>query len=164
MSAEGVFNGTVDVVTGMSPEDHKQTVLTAECQAVIDTLAELTPPLSGLPAAPSRTELRRLHPQVLTIPPRTQRGAPIRDMRVLSAAGARGNLDHMPVPRPAFVHSYLCEAGPMTAAKVRAQPAGVAEYLEIPRPPRLLLTPGWSLGESVACRWRPMPSPPGWVN
>jgi hypothetical protein len=69
MSAEGVFNGTVDVVAGMSPEDHKQTVLTDESiDHALDELAEFTPPLSGLPAAPSRTELRRLHPQVLTIP------------------------------------------------------------------------------------------------
>jgi hypothetical protein len=74
MSAEDVFNGTVDVVTGMSPEDHKQTVLTDESiDHALNELAELTPPLSGLPAAPSRTELRRLHPQVLTIPRRARR-------------------------------------------------------------------------------------------
>jgi len=37
----------------------------------------------------------------------------------------------------------------MTAATVRARPAGIAEDLEVPRPLRLLLTAGWSLGESV---------------
>ena len=37
----------------------------------------------------------------------------------------------------------------MTAANVRARPASVAGGLEVPRPLRLLLTAGWSLGESV---------------
>src|ERR1700722_242881 len=37
----------------------------------------------------------------------------------------------------------------MTAAKVGARPARVAGNLEVPRPLRLLLTAGWSLGESV---------------
>jgi len=43
--AAGVFNGTVGVVTGMSPEDHKLTVLTDEDESVdygFDELDELT--------------------------------------------------------------------------------------------------------------------------
>jgi exodeoxyribonuclease V alpha subunit len=42
--ATGVFNGTVGVVTGMSPEDHKMTVLTDEDESVdyaFDELDEL---------------------------------------------------------------------------------------------------------------------------
>jgi hypothetical protein len=52
-------------------------------------------------------------------------------------------------PETASLHSYLREAGLMTAATVRTQPSGVADGLEVPRPLRLLLTVGWSLGESV---------------
>jgi hypothetical protein len=37
----------------------------------------------------------------------------------------------------------------MTVAKVRARPASKPGDLEVPRPLRLLLTAGWSLGESV---------------
>jgi hypothetical protein len=100
MSAEDVFNGTVDVVTGMSPEDHKQTVLTHESiDHALDELAELTPPLSGLPAAPSRTELRRLHPQVLTIPQ-------IKTTR---------QVDHTPVSTK-YLKSVVLTAGPLIAA------------------------------------------------
>jgi exodeoxyribonuclease V alpha subunit len=43
--AAGVFNGTVGVVTGMSPEDHKLTVLTDEDESIdygFDELDELT--------------------------------------------------------------------------------------------------------------------------
>jgi hypothetical protein len=37
----------------------------------------------------------------------------------------------------------------MTAARVRARPASAAGDLEVPRPLRLFLTAGWSLGESA---------------
>ncbi len=37
----------------------------------------------------------------------------------------------------------------MSAVKVRARPTSMAGDLEVPRPLRLLLTAGWSLGESV---------------
>jgi uncharacterized membrane protein len=67
-----------------------------------------------------------------------------------------GSLNEFPVgsrpyasPETASLHSYLREAGLMTAAMVRTQPLGVADGLEVPRPLRLLLTVGWSLGESV---------------
>ena len=68
-----------------------------------------------------------------------------------------GSLNEFPVgsrpyasPETASLRSYLCEAGAMTAANVRARPpASVAGNLEVPRPLRLFLTAGWSLGESV---------------
>lgn len=73
------------------PEDLKQTVLTDKDESIdyaLDELAELTPRQSASPAVPSPTELRSLHPQVLTIPlPGTDTGAGKSETAGLSSYG-----------------------------------------------------------------------------
>jgi len=72
---------------------------------------------------------------------------------------SRSGLDRTPSLETASLQSYFREAGLVVAAMLRARHDGTgpspavstqaAEDLELPRPPRLLLTAGWNLTESV---------------